>query len=81
MGMPTLAHYADVSHVHENTFIRSYAKESQYLGYACVARSDLQVASRTAAGSRAAPILCHYWLRDVTINDKQRLTKRYKRLL
>ena len=40
MGMPTLAHYADVSHVHENTFIRSYAKESQYLGYACVARSD-----------------------------------------
>ena len=41
--MPTIAHYADASYVHEKylTFIRSYAKESQCLGYACVTRSDV----------------------------------------
>ena len=62
------------------TFIRScYAKESQCLGYACVTRSDFTTGR--LADRRAALIFRHYWLRYVTINDKQRLTKRYKRLL
>ena len=81
--MPTLAHYADASYVHEKYHFHSKLrqKESKYLGYARAWPVPTLVTSRTAAESRAAPIFHHYWLRDVTINDKQRLTKRYKRLL
>ena len=70
----TLAYYVDLSYVHEKYHFHSKLRQRKSISLL------LYVASRTAE-CRAAPIFRLYWLRDVTINDKQRLTKRYKQLV
>ena len=66
--MPTIAHYAALAmNTRSITFIRSYAKESQCLGYACVTRSDFTTGRladrsgepRSADFSSLLATICH----------------------
>ena len=74
--MPTLGHYADVK-----------LCTPKKVNILCVTRSDFTTGRLADCRGELPPRSAdfrHYWLRDVTINDKQRLsalTKRYKRLL